>query len=482
MENFFFALTSNTCLEKNSDGYLLISRAPLKIMRLNQSLFHLLEHLHKGGNISEFTNQSPGMKEGQLLRELLLLTAKGYLRLEKVALPQDYPKVSVILPVRDQPVYVSECLQSLMQLNYPHDRLEVLVVDDGSRNSLAEITSTFKVNLIRLEESQGAAVCRNIGAESASGDILAFLDADCIADRDWLREITPFFQAEGVGAVGGFVAGYYQKRLLDRYEEVASPLNMGQRLIFEVDAKSTFYVPTCNLLVKSQVFRDISGFKPGMTLGEDVDFCWRMRSLGYNLLYVPMGRVAHKHRNHLPKMLKRRSEYGTSEAGLYRIHRDKKKRLPVSIPALLSLIALLLAIFLQNPYLISFILLFGGLDLYQKHRILKHFKVSLPCIKLFYSALRSYFSFGYFALFHLVRYYLILMLALGFLAYPVWFFCGAALLLTSGVDYRVKKPKLNYPSFLFFYTLEHLAYQTGVFWGCLRLRYFRSYLPVLSRL
>ncbi len=482
MEEFVFSLANNTRLEKSTDGYFLISRVPLRILRLNQSLFRLLQHLQKEGKLSESCYHSPGQKEGRLLRELLLLTAKGYLRLERAAEPEDYPKVSAIIPVRDQPEDLAECLQSLTQLNYPEDRLEVLVVDDGSRRSLAVVTQSFNVKLIRLAESQGAAACRNIGAESASGDILAFLDADCVADKDWLREIIPFFRVEGVGAVGGFVAGYYRERYLDRYEEVASPLNMGQRLIFEVDARSTFYVPTCNLLVDSQAFRETGGFKPGMHVGEDVDFCWRMRSLGYNLLYIPSGRVAHKHRNHLPQMLRRRSDYGTSEASLYRNHRDKRKRLPVSIQAVLSLVALLLAIFLKNPYLSGFILLFFGLDLYQKYVTLKRSKVALPLSQLSYSVLRSYFSLGYFALFHMVRYYLILLLVLGFLVYPVWFFVGAALLFTSGVDYRVKKPKLNYPVFLFFYILEHLAYQMGVFWGCLKLRYFRSYLPVFNRI
>jgi hypothetical protein len=108
--------------------------------------------------------------------------------------------------------------------------------------------------------------------------------------------------------------------------------------------------------------------------------------------------------------------------------------------------------------------------------------VAFPWPKLGYSALRSYFSFGYFVLFHLIRYYLVLILALGFLSYPVWLFGVAALLFTSGVDYRIKKPELKYPVFLFYYTLEHLAYQTGVFRGCLRLGYFRSYLPVFNRI
>ena len=68
------------------------------------------------------------------------------------------------------------------------------------------------------------------------------------------------------------------------------------------------------------------GFTASLHLGEDVDFCWRMRRQGYSLLYVPRGTVAHKHRNRLNRMLLRRGAYGTSEAKLYHDHRDKKKR------------------------------------------------------------------------------------------------------------------------------------------------------------
>ena len=89
--------------------------------------------------------------------------------------------------------------------------------------------------------------------------------------------------------------------------------------------------------------------------------------------------------------------------------------------------------------------------------------------------------FFYFSFFHLVRYYLILILVLGFLLHSLWLFGGVAVLYTSIVDYYVKKPSLNYPFFLFFYLLEHLAYQAGVFWGCLKLRHFGSYLVSFKR-
>jgi hypothetical protein len=96
--------------------------------------------------------------------------------------------------------------------------------------------------------------------------------------------------------------------------------------------------------------------------------------------------------------------------------------------------------------------------------------------QLFNAVLRSLLSFVYFVFFHLIRYYLVLFIGFGVLWPPLWILGGLALVYASIADYLVKKPKLFYPVFLFFYLLEHLVYQVGVFWGCLKKGYFGSYL------
>jgi mycofactocin system glycosyltransferase len=481
MEGFGFSPAANTYLRADADGFFLLSRLPPKILRLNESLFNLLKHIRDGGELEEFFTLNPDMNSRNILKVLLSLVSGGYLKLERIAPLMEYPNVSIIIPVRDQPEDLAECLQSLENLDYPNDRREIIVVDDGSKNDVSQIVTSANVRVIRQGESKGAAACRNIGAESAKGDIFAFLDADCMAGENWLKEIIPFFQSAGTGAVGGYVDGYYTDGWLDRYEKVFSSLNMGKRLILEDKAESGFYVPTANLLVTREAFTATGGFKAGMQVGEDVDFCWRLKDLGYTLLYAPFGSVAHKHRSQLGRMLKRRSEYGTSEALLYRTHRDKKKGFAISVFSALSFLAISIAILLMNPYPLCALPLLFCIDLWRKSATVKKFKIELSFTQLVYSALRSHLSFFYFAFFHLMRYYLILIVGLGFLWHPLWLFGGVGIICTSIVDYYVKKPKLFYLIFLFFYLLEHLAYQKGVFGGCGKNMYFGSYLLSFKR-
>jgi mycofactocin system glycosyltransferase len=481
MKEFGFSLAANTWLREDPDGFYLLSRLPVRILRLNHSLFRLLQHIQNGSELSEFINQNPGFNTGNLLKILLSLVARGYLKLERIADIDSYPRVSIIIPVRDQPGDLGECLASLANLYYPEDLREIIVVDDGSRKEVSGIITSPGIRIIRREESQGPAAGRNIGAENAGGDILAFLDADCTAGENWLKEIIPFFRVNGVGAVGGYVDGYFKDSFLDRYEATASSLNMGNRLLIEGNSTSSFYVPTANMLIRREIFMSTGGFRAEMRVGEDVDFCWRLRNLGHMLLYVPFGNVAHKHRNRLDKMLKRRGDYGTSEAALYRSHRDKKKSFIISPYAGLSFLALTLSVLLMSPYPLGAILLLFGLDLWRRSAVVKKFKMGIAFRQIVYAALRSYLSSFYFTFFHLIRYYLILFVVLGLLWYPLWIFGGLAILYASIVDYYVKKPKLFYMIFLFFYLLEHLAYQVGVFWGCLKKGYFGSYLLKFRR-
>jgi hypothetical protein len=136
---------------------------------------------------------------------------------------------------------------------------------------------------------------------------------------------------------------------------------------------------------------------------------------------------------------------------------------------------------LLNPYPLCAIPLLFGFNLWQRSKVTRKFKIDLAFAQVAYAALRSYLSFFYFVFFHLIRYYLVPFIGFGVLWPPLWILSGLALVYASTVDYFRRKPKLFYPVFLFFYLLEHLAYQVGVFWGCLKKGYFGSYLLSFKR-
>ncbi len=204
---------------------------------------------------------------------------------------------------------------------------------------MAVVADQHGARLLVNDENRGPAYSRNRAAAEARGDILAFIDSDCVPTGSWLRDLTPYFAWDKVGAVGGRTLGYYTESLLDRYEEVSSPLDMGRHLMMRGRGSDTFYVPTCNVLVRRSTYEEVGGLRADLRVGEDVDFCWRLRAAGHYLVYAPEGIVRHKHRDRLSTMLRRRAQYGTSEALLHGLHPDKRKRFPLS-PAPLATVAL----------------------------------------------------------------------------------------------------------------------------------------------
>jgi mycofactocin glycosyltransferase len=393
------------------------------------------------------------------------------------------PSVSIIIPTLDRADDLDQCLAAIADLQYPADLLEVLVVDDGSADPLAivRVVERHGARLLVNDRNRGPAASRNRAAREASGEILAFIDSDCVAGPSWLDDLAPYFSWARVGAVGGRTLGYYSESLLDRYEEVSSPLDMGRHLRLRAPGPDTFYVPTCNLLVRRSLYAALGGLREDLRVGEDVDFCWRLRASGAYLVYAPEGIVRHKHRDSLPAMLRRRAQYGTSEAVLHGLHPDKRKRFPLALEPLATVALTSAAIVRLDPRLLPLCLAPALWDGLQRRAHLRTSGVAIAETKLWTSVLRSHLSMLYFAYFHLTRYYLGPLAAAGAVSPGFWAMEAAAVLYSAGVDYSTRKPRMSFAAYLAYYLGEHIAYQTGVVRGCVRVRSFRSYIPVFER-
>jgi poly-beta-1,6-N-acetyl-D-glucosamine synthase len=113
------------------------------------------------------------------------------------------PSVSVLLPVHNGERWIQQKLESIFALEYPPDKLQVLVVADGSTDHTAEIAARFPVEVIRLQEKSGKAVALNRAMEQARGEILFFTDVRQPLDRDALQQLLNRFADPKVGVVTG---------------------------------------------------------------------------------------------------------------------------------------------------------------------------------------------------------------------------------------------------------------------------------------
>lgn len=408
------------------------------------------------------------------------LVGKGFLEFEGISSLSEFPSVSIIIPVRNRPEEIAACLESLIQIDYPSKKLEILVVDDNSTDQTPEVVSGFPVRLIPLKEHKQASYCRNLAAQEAQGEILAFIDSDCLAEPFWLKELVPAFKDQGLGAVGGVVEAFSGDKGLDRYEEVNSSLKIGAWFKRSRKEDRFFYLPSCNLLVKRAIFLKLGGFREDLTVGEDVDFCWRLQDAGFHIEYRPQGKVYHKHRNSLRPFCRRRFEYGTSEPWLQRRHSRRRKQLLFFPAESLFWVFLVSAFFfLSWPLFI----LSGGillLDTVLRFTHLPSWNISPGFNKMVWAVFRSYLVFFYYWAAFFSRYYLFApILILPFLPLISLALIGLHLL-NGTVEYFIKKPRLNFFSFLFYFTLDQLSYQSGVWWGCLKNRCFRPVNPDLS--
>ena len=403
-----YRLAPGISIEEQTDGGMLVAARPLRLVRLNPPLLRLIRRLQAG-------SVTPASAAERKVLETL--AKRGFVSREWPPLDAaELPQVSVVIPVKDRPDDLRNCLTSLAALDYPKEKLEIIVVDDGSTDDTPQVALKLGATLVASGAiGGGPAVARNKGAAVAKGAILAFIDSDCTASEQWLRELLPAFSEPGVAAVGGYVDGMHAAAPLDRYEAVMSSLNLGRRAMSGGAGEDTFYLPSCNLLLRRDVFVAAGGFRSELQVGEDVDLTWRLRDGAWTIVYLPQGTVCHAHRSRLWPFMKRRFDYGTSEGLLQRLHpvRGKKMLLPPMLTAPLALLALAVVGRSFWPLLPALLLLL--VDTLVTTRRIRRQGIRLAAGRVLAARGRALASLGYYTGYHLLRYYLVplLLVALG---------------------------------------------------------------------
>jgi glycosyltransferase involved in cell wall biosynthesis len=196
------------------------------------------------------------------------------------------PEISVIVPAFNEERVIGACLDSLAQMDFPREQFEVVLVDNGSQDRTVQIAKSYRdrINLQIVEKSDvRISALRNLGARMASGNILAFLDADCLAPKTWLTDVAALMA--GVSGVAG--AHYllppgssWVGRVWHRYQEAAMQGDVS-------------HVPAGDLVMSCADFWRVGGFDESIQTNEDYELCQRVRSAGMTVRAFPQIGVVH---------------------------------------------------------------------------------------------------------------------------------------------------------------------------------------------
>ena len=114
------------------------------------------------------------------------------------------PFVSVIVPVYNDAQRIWKCIESLLQQTYPRQKYEVIIIDNGSTDETRTVIQKYPVKLLIEDKIQNSYAARNKGIKNACGEVIAFTDADCIPDSDWIEKgVTNLLRTPNCGLVGG---------------------------------------------------------------------------------------------------------------------------------------------------------------------------------------------------------------------------------------------------------------------------------------
>ena len=226
-------------------------------------------------------------------------------------------KVSVVIPVYNDPIGLQDTLESLVEQNFPRDQYEIIVADNGSTKKTLDVAKNYVnkypqlVKFVIEDKIQSSYAARNKGISVAKGELISFIDADMTIRENWLIKIISIFQDVDPDYLGCKVRVYAKNKSLASLYNVCNGFNVKSRM------SNLHYAPTCCLTVKKKVLNKEGYFDSRLKSGGDTEFGERVWNTGsYKFHYAENIIMYHPAREKLSKLIRKTIRIGRDGRGM----------------------------------------------------------------------------------------------------------------------------------------------------------------------
>lgn len=222
-------------------------------------------------------------------------------------------KISIIIPTYNRAEKLKRCLKSILSLRYRSDWYEIIIVDDAStdrtKGVIKEFSDWYKnISLISNKKNRGPASSRNKGVKNSKGEIIVFIDDDCIPQKGWFKEIEKSHKRyKHELAIGGKTESLDKTKNISIFRDFQRKYCMKRNSIHK---KHLYYLPTDNISYKREVFKKVGYFNESLRYSEDIEFNMRLSKINKPVKYNKDMIVYHEHEKTIRDFIKRSYQYG----------------------------------------------------------------------------------------------------------------------------------------------------------------------------